>query len=399
MKNFRVCMLTTGFPRFQGDLFGTFVQELAQELTRGGEMAVEVLAPHAVGLPTSERFGAVEVRRFRYFWPAARQAVAYGGGIPSNIRASWIARLQVPFFLLGFFLRAFTRVRKGQVVHCHWTITGLVAYCATRIWRRPLVLSVRGSDINMLEKGMLARLHQLIYGWMDVVVAVSEDIAEKLALVGVPKGKIKVVTNGVDRRFHPGDRAEARRELALPAEGIIVLFVGLIVPVKGLEILVDALARFSGDGEKPLCLLVGEGPQKAELQRAAEEKGLNEYWRFVGQRATDEIPVWMVAADMLVLPSYSEGRPNVVLEAQACALPVVATRVGGTPELVQDGINGLLVDSGDAQALAEAIQRLSADEVLRQALGQAGREQAGAMTWTASAQKMAAIYRDLLEAE
>ncbi|MDE0964108.1 MAG: hypothetical protein OSB73_13315 [Candidatus Latescibacteria bacterium] len=67
MKNFRVCMLTTGFPRFQGDLFGTFVQELAQELTRGGEMAVEVLAPHAVGLPTSERFGAVEVRRFRYF--------------------------------------------------------------------------------------------------------------------------------------------------------------------------------------------------------------------------------------------------------------------------------------------------------------------------------------------
>ena len=193
MKNFKVCMLTTGFPRFQGDLFGTFVQELAQELARGGEMAVEVLAPHAAGLPTSERFGSVEVRRFRYFWPAARQAVAYGGGIPSNIRSSWIARLQVPFFLCGFFLRAFARVRKGQVVHCHWTITGLVAYCATRIWRRPLVLSVRGSDINLLEKGLLARLHQLIYGWMDVVVAVSEDIAEKLALVGVPQGKIKDV--------------------------------------------------------------------------------------------------------------------------------------------------------------------------------------------------------------
>ena len=397
MKNFKVCMLTTGSPRFKGDLFGSFVQELAQDLARGGEMAVEVLAPHAAGLPTSERFGSVEVRRFRYFWPAARQAVAYGGGIPSNIRSSWIARLQVPFFLCGFFLCAFAWVRKGQVVHCHWTITGLVAYCATRIWRRPLVLSVRGSDINLLEKGLLARLHQLIYGWMDVVVAVSEDIAEKLALVGVPQSKIKVVTNGVDRRFRPGDRAEARQELALPAEGIIVLFVGLIVPVKGLEILVDALASVSG--EKPLCLLVGEGPQKTELQRAAKERGLCEYWRFVGQRATDEIPVWMVAADMLVLPSYSEGRPNVVLEAQACGLPVVATRVGGTPELVRDEINGLLVESGDAQALAEAIQRLSRDAVLRQALGQAGREQAGAMTWTASAQKMAVIYRDLLEAE
>ena len=101
MTELRVCMLTTGFPRFQGDLFGTFVLELAQELAAGAA-AVEVLAPHAGGLPTSERFGQVEIRRFRYFCPASRQAVAYGGGIPTNLRTSWAARLQVPFFLLGF---------------------------------------------------------------------------------------------------------------------------------------------------------------------------------------------------------------------------------------------------------------------------------------------------------
>ena len=395
MTELRVCMLTTGFPRFAGDLFGTFVLELAQELAAVA-FAVEVLAPHAGGLPTDERFGQVEIRRFRYFWPASRQVVAYGGGIPTNLRTSWAARLQVPFFLLGFWWRAIARVRRARVVHCHWTITGLVAYLATRLWRRPLVLSVRGSDIHLVDKGLLALLHRRIYGWMDIVVAVSEDIAEKLAQSGVPRKKIRVVANGVDRRFQPGDRAEARRRFELPATECIALFVGLLVPVKGLEVLLEAVAGL--DGEKPLCLLVGEGPLQPELERVANARGIADRLRFVGRRPSDEIPAWMAAADMLVLPSYSEGRPNVVLEAQACGLPVVATRVGGTPELVRDGATGLLVASGDAQGLAAAVGRLQRDEALRQTLGQAGRAQAREMTWTASAEQMTAIYRELLEA-
>ena len=395
MKKLKVCMLTTGFPRFQGDLFGTFVLELAREIAAKGT-AVQVLAPHESGYPVRDDFDAVKIRRFRYFWPTSRQAVAYGGGIPTNIRTSWAVRLQVPLFLLGFWWNALVVVRRCEVVHCHWTITGLIAYWATRIWRRPLVLSVRGSDIHLVEKGLMALLHRWIYNRMDRVVAVSEDIARKLAKIGVPKAKIQVVANGVDRRFAPGDRAATRRRFGLPAEGCIVLFVGLLVPVKGLEILVEACARIAG--EKPLCLLVGEGPQQLDLQRIAAERGIADQLRFVGRRSTDEIPAWMAAADMLVLPSYSEGRPNVVLEAQACGLPVVATRVGGTLELVRDGVTGLLVESGDAQGLAEAVERLRSDRELCQSLSRAGIEQARTMTWAASADQIATIYQDLLEA-
>ncbi|MBN62234.1 MAG: hypothetical protein CME20_12830, partial [Gemmatimonadetes bacterium] len=317
MSRLRVGMLTTGFPRFEGDLFGTFVLELARELAGSGA-AVEVLAPHEGGVATRETFGAVAVRRFRYFWPAKRQAVAYGGGIPTNLRTRWAARLQVPFFLLGFWWSAFKLVRRAQVVHCHWTITGLVGLLATRLWRRPLVLSVRGSDIHLVDKGLLAVLHRRIYGWMDAVVAVSEDIATKLGQCGVPRDKVIVVPNGVDSRFQPGDRAAARREFDLPAEGRVVLFVGLLVPVKGLELLVEALSLL--EGEKPLCLLVGSGPQQESLERTAAELGLTDHLRFVGRRPSDEIPRWMAAADLLVLSSLSEGRPNVVLEAQACGL-------------------------------------------------------------------------------
>ena len=394
MSRLHISMLTTGFPRFQGDLFGTFIFDLAQELVEA-DCTVEVLAPHQAGLATDECIGNVKVHRFRYFWPARAQRVAYGGGIPTNLRRSWLAWLQVPFFLLGFWFGALRRVRRGGLVHCHWTISGLIAYWATRWWRCPLVLSVRGSEIHLVGSGMMASLHRLIYNWMDVVVAVSEDIAEHLEALGVPKSKIKVVANGVDRRFQPADRSVMRERLGLPEGEFIVLFVGLLVPVKGLDLLVGALAELADP--KPLCLLVGDGPERPGLERQAAELGVGDHLRFVGRRSSDEIPTWMGAADLLVLPSRSEGRPNVVLEAQACGLPVVATRVGGTPELVCDGKTGLLVESEDVSGLADALRRLRTDRGLREALGRAGREQADGMTWAVSADKMAAIYRDLLE--
>ena len=395
MNKLKVCMLTTGFPRFPGDLFGTFVLELARELT-AKNIGVEVVAPHEAGLARAEHFGRVGICRFRYFFPAARQAVAYGGGIPSNIRNSWAARLQVPFFLLGFCWRALWKVRNGDVVHCHWTISGLVAYVSTRLWRRPLVLSVRGSDIHLVEHGLVAQLHRKIYARMDLIVAVSQDIAEKLAAIGVPRDKVRVVCNGVDRRFQPGDRQAARRRLDLQAGDFIALFVGLLIPIKGLDILVEALAK-SQTGEL-VCLLVGDGPLLSELQQQAADLGVGDRLRFVGRQPSDEIPDWMAAADVLVLPSRSEGRPNVVLEAQSCGIPVVATAVGGTPELVQDGETGLLLEPDDPQALAAAIDRLRSDSGLRDRLVQAGREQAATLTWAASAEQMADIYRDVLEA-
>ena len=117
----KILMLTTGFPRFVGDLFGAFVSEQAHGLNRRG-VQVSVLAPHERGLVQRETVGSIEVFRFRYAWPVALQRVAYGGGIPTNVRSSWWVRLQVPFFLLGFLLGARRRGQSADLVHCHWTV-------------------------------------------------------------------------------------------------------------------------------------------------------------------------------------------------------------------------------------------------------------------------------------
>ncbi|MBI2505590.1 MAG: glycosyltransferase [Candidatus Latescibacteria bacterium] len=388
----KVCVLTTGFPRFAGDLFGSFVLELCRELAAQG-VELEVVAPHEGGIPRRELVDGVRIWRFIYMLPTSWQRVAYGGGIPTNLKQSWAARLQVPFFLASFWWRAWRSSRRVDLVHCHWTICGLVGYLATR-GRCPLVLSVRGSDIHLLEGGMMGGLNRWIYRRMDMLIAVSQDIAAKLGQSGVPREKIQVVYNGVDRRFRPRDRQEARQELGLPAAAFILLFVGLLVPVKGVEVLLEALEAL-GDRQM-YCVLVGGGPLETELKAQVQARSLEAPVLFAGPRPTAQIPVWMNAADVLVLPSYSEGRPNVVLEAQACGLPVIATRVGGTPELIRDGETGLLVDSGDEAQLALALAGLKQNSEYRRRLGQAGRQSVQGCTWEASALQVRAIYDQLL---
>jgi len=391
----KVCMLTTGFPRFKGDLFGHFIMALARELKSQG-VEVVVVAPHAPGVPRREELEGIAVRRFGYLWPSSWQRLAYGGGIPTNLRKSWLARAQVPLFLAGFWWAARRACQGCQVVHCHWTISGLIARLATWGQPRPLVLSVRGSDIHLMGTGVLGQLNRRVYRWMDRVIAVSEDIAGKLERAGVDRGKIQVVYNGVDQRFQPGDQAAARGQLGLPLSRFIVLFVGLLVPVKGLDVLLEALALIRAP--HLLGVLVGEGPLKAELKLKAQRLGLGEQVVFAGGQPTAQIPAWLQAADVLVLPSRSEGRPNVVLEAQACGVPVVATRVGGTPELVQDGENGVLVESGDARDLARGLRAVMADEGYRRALAQRAlaRFQASGLTWEASARQVRDLYQQVL---
>ena len=387
-------MLTTGFPRFSGDLFGSFILQLTRALV-AAKVEVAVVAPHAAGAARTEVVEGAQIKRFRYVWPEKWQRLAYGGGIPSNLRVSWISRLQIPLFLICFWWAAIGACRRSDLVHCHWTISGLVACLAMRLFSRPVVLSVRGSDVHLMTGRAMGWLNRRIYSCMDVVIAVSEDIAEKLELAGVDRKKIRVVYNGVGPEFSPRDRQMARRELGLPKSRPIVLFVGLLAPVKGVGFLLEAVPLLNDSSV--YCVLVGDGVSRRELADKARDLGIEQQVQFIGRRAASEVPLWLSSADILALPSLSEGRPNVVLEAQACGIPVVATRVGGTPGLVRDGQTGILVEPGSAASLAEGLSRLLTDVHYRQTIGRAGRAsvEEGDSTWEASAAKVNDIYREL----
>jgi glycosyltransferase involved in cell wall biosynthesis len=221
----------------------------------------------------------------------------------------------------------------------------------------PVVVRVHGSDIKLLDQfPARKRLTSEAVTQADGVVAVSQDLAVELERLGADPKTIQVMYDGVDgSQFFPGSQQDARLQLKLPLDRRIVLFVGNLVPVKGVDVLLRAMAELK-DFESPHHLaLVGDGGLRPYLTSLAQTLGIADRTTFVGSIPHSELGKWYRAANLFVLPSHSEGVPNVVLEAAACGCPWIATRVGGLPEIAHLG-QGRLVPPNDPHALAEAIR-------------------------------------------
>jgi len=225
----------------------------------------------------------------------------------------------------------------------------------------PLALIAQGSDVHVYLKSRPRRAAILdACSRARAVITRSESLAVLLGGAGVPGVKLKPVHNGVDTGvFHGGDRSEARRALGLPEDGRWLLFVGNLLPVKDPEFLLRAFQRVNRAENDTRLALAGRGPMRAALEKCAAELGIAGRVRFLGPQDAAQIGQWMRAADLFCMTSRNEGLPNVILESQACGLPVVSTRVGGIHEVVDEVWKGALTPPGDLDAWVDAaLQRL-----------------------------------------
>jgi len=249
----------------------------------------------------------------------------------------------------------------------------------------PAVVKVHGSDVNVLadDPGAERRLRWTL-SHADRVVTVSRALAERVTSLGAAWTRVHVVPNGVDRGlFHPSSRRSSRERLGL-GKRPAVLYVGHLLPDKGVLELVRALAGLDAE-----LWLVGAGPAEAACRRLARELGT--CLRLFGERPHAEIPEYLAAAEVLALPSHAEGSPNVVAEALACGRRVVATRVGGIPELVSSELLGELVPPRDPDALRAALRAALVRPESPRAVARA----ADISSWSDSARR---LYEVLLDA-
>jgi glycosyltransferase involved in cell wall biosynthesis len=245
--------------------------------------------------------------------------------------------------------------RRGQVdvVLGSWAYPdGFAAVIAAQILDVPCVVKLHGSDINVIARlPGPRRLTQWALPRAARVVAVSRALADEVVALGVARERVAIVMNGVDGElFRPADRAAARAELGLPA-GPLALYVGNLKPDKG----VLDLARAWASVPAGTLAIVGGGPARAALEEAVA--GYGDRVRVVGPLPLERVPRWMAACDVLVLPSHAEGTPNVVLEALACGRRVVATAVGGIPDLITREELGALAPARDPAAFGAALAR------------------------------------------
>lgn len=234
---------------------------------------------------------------------------------------------------------------------------GFAAVKAAESLGIPAVIGSRGSDLKLLPPAGMVRSDTI---WAvehaAAVLCVSQDLAAIARSIG-GGDRVYYVRNGVDQTiFARSDRDFERGRLKVPQDRKLVVFTGNLEPVKGIATLIRALGALKSAGEPWHAALIGEGGLKRELELLAAEAGVGEQVAFLGARSAVEIAQWLNACDVFCLPSLSEGMPNVVLEALSCGRNVVATKVGGIPEIVDDS-KGLLVDPGDSAALADSLRR------------------------------------------
>ena len=286
--------------------------------------------------------------------------------------------------LHGAHAQAMYRSVRGQVrrLHAEWpfdVILGIWAYPDTQVagmlardFHCPLVANVIGSDVNEAPSrpGMRSRVKGALES-AHTVLALSRALRQRVEEIGIDPQRILVQYNGVDgERFRPGDKAEKRARVGYRGAGPLICYVGNLLPEKGPDVLLSGFQLLVERlPDRPVDLVVlGDGPMLPDLRRVVRAHGLESRVSLLGRRPNDEVADWVAAADVICLPSWREGCPNVVLEALAAGRPVVASSVGGVPELL-NGDNGLLVPPGRPDllgaALADAVSREWSPERLR----------------------------------
>lgn len=257
-------------------------------------------------------------------------------------------------------MKTLVRERNIDLINAQWVFPdGVAAAWIAKRLGIPLVLTAHGCDINLYSR-YRSRKPQIQWALdrSDGVITVSEALRDAvLSNYQIDRRKVVCIANGVDRQtFHPGDKDETKTRLGLDPVKRYLLFVGQLHDVKGIRYLLEAFSALKQRGKMDFeTLLIGSGPLKEHVHGWVRGNGLLDRVRLLGEIPNQEIPIWMNASEVLCLPSVREGMPIVLLEAISCGLPVVASRVGGIPEVVNAG-NGLLVEPGNPQALADAIE-------------------------------------------
>ena len=316
-------------------------------------------------------------------------------------------------------LRAEAAKNEGfyDLIHSHYWLSGQVGWIAQERWGVPLVHTMhtmaRVKNLTLAQGDAPEPAIREI-GEEQVVIAADRLIAnthaeakELIELYHADPNRVRVVHPGVDLNvFIPGDQGQARKDLNLASDAIVLLFVGRIQPLKAPDVLIEAAAEIlkqSPNLRSRLVVAICGGPSGSGLERPdalitlANELGISDVVLFVPPTSRSELVKWFQAASVCVVPSYSESFGLVAIESQACGTPVIAARVGGLPTAVRDGISGILVDGHNAQNWAKQIISVVTDEKLRVKLAKGAISHAAHFGWEDTTDKLILVYNEALK--
>lgn len=382
----KILVLTDVFPSKEEPTLGVFVYELSKAISCKNQVIIihpQIWNPSGVIFRKKDNyynhFNDIEVYRPKLFV------------LPIGDRLFFRA---IIFFLVS--LPLVIRLRRKfcfDLIHAHMAgPAGFAAVLLGMIFREPVIVTAHGSDIHSFPKHFF--LKQLVIFTLkraSWIVAVSRSLKDLILKMVTMQKKLSIIRNGSRQEtFFPIDKIKTRRSLNLPVEKKIILFIGSLIPRKAVDVLLRAFACMNK--KDVILLLIGKGDSELELKDLTKELHIETHVRFIGSKKHDEIPLWLNACDVFCLPSHREGFPTVIVEAFACGRPVVATKVDGVPEAITNDTVGTLVEPGNTEELAAALNKALEKEWDYQAIAEYGKR----FSWDTIAEEYTELYKNVI---
>ncbi len=373
----KALLLTTSYPAHENHIQSPFVHTLAKHLAKN--IDTHVICPfYQTSKSKEEVIDNVKIHRFQYIYPLRYQTLTEKGGIASNIKKSFWMKLQMFKLLSAMFFKSLKHIKDSDVIHAQWTPSALVGIFLKKLYKKPLVLTTRGADVK-------ANKFLLNYIIKNCDYITPNNIHHAELFKNLNKN-IKTVPNGVDTEIFKPRNIKKKPKT--------VLFIGWLIKRKGVDILLEAFQNIKAN-----LVICGSGDMEEELKSLAKELNIDHKVSFIGDKPSNEIPFLYNAADVVVLPSLSEGRPNVILEATVSGATVIATNIPGTNELIVHDKTGLLVPTNNPEELASAINELLKNKRKAKKLAKAARKDLlkKGYSWDSTAEEYIKIYNSVVK--
>jgi glycosyltransferase involved in cell wall biosynthesis len=394
----KVLYIATAFPRFEGDVITPWLVETIRRL-QNQDIKIDVFTSAYKGLKENSVYG-IKVYRFRYFF-RKWEKLTHDETVPDRMRKGVFNKLLAGFYLIAGTISIIIHCvkKKYDIIHCHWPFPHIVfAYAASRFGRSKLISSFYGVELRWVKNKLpiFKPLLRFAIRKSDAVTAISSYTAREISEIAptnitiIPFGAAITVSD---------------QKLSVPKDNRIknILLVGRLVERKGVRYLIEAVALINKTIEANLTI-VGEGSEKSNLEAFVKEKALEHKVNFTGKVTQSQLEECYRKCDIFVLPAVTdskgdtEGLGVVLLEAMAYRKPVIGSELGGIPDIIKNGLNGLMVPEKDSVKLADAILQILQKPEIAQRFGEAGFQFVNAnFSWDKIINDIMKLYREVCQ--
>lgn len=398
-NDFTILILTSSYPSSSDVIVRTFMTDLVESLSNK-EISIIIVCPHQKDLPYREIQKKNTIIRFPYWFTSSGELLGGPGGMISSIKHSFFSMFQlIPFLICEFFwVFHVTKKENIDIIHSHWIIPqGLVGALVSAITGIPHVTSIHGTDIHLIHSHrILYPVIRMISKYSHCITTNSSHTLRLLHNVVQTRGKSRIIPMGID----PNEFLQSK-EIPRSLEKT-VLFVGRLINWKGVSVLIQAMKIVETRLRGSKLVVIGDGPDRHELEEEVVRLGLSPIVYFMGKLDRENLLTWYRSAEVFVLPSITyknqtEGLGVVLLEAMAACVPVIGSNTGGIPDIIEDGVNGLLVPPSDPDALADAIIRIFENPDLADRFREAGQKSVQeSFSWDKISDEFIEVYQGVL---